>query len=69
MAAKKKSRHATSDGYAYLTKRTMVTKARAAGIRAAEKAMKVMGHVVVEENGRIIKKYADGHIEEVSLIH
>ena len=36
------------------------------GIRkAAEETMKVMGYTVIAENGWVVKKYADGHIERI----
>ncbi len=66
--AKKKSAHLTRDGYAYLTKRTIVTRAKTAGKIAARKAMLTMGFVIAVKNGWLIKKYADGQIEKISKI-
>jgi hypothetical protein len=62
------SRDTTSDGYAYFTKRTLLRRAHAAGKKAAGAAMDEMGYVVVAENGWVIKKYADGRIENISRI-
>ena len=67
-AVKKKSAYATKDGFAYLTKRTVVTKAKTAGRVAARKAMVTMGFVITAKSGWIIKKYADGSIEKISKI-
>ncbi|MBP6623593.1 MAG: hypothetical protein KA198_00385 [Chitinophagaceae bacterium] len=47
----------------YLTKRLTLSKARAAGKLASQKAMKVMGYVVVAENDAVVKKYEDGRTE------
>jgi hypothetical protein len=62
----KRSKYATADGYAYLTKRTLVSKAKAAGVKAAETAMEIMGYTVVKEGDWIVKKYADGRQERLS---
>jgi hypothetical protein len=65
---KKKSAYATRDGFAYLTKRTMVTKAQSAGRIAAQKAMETMGFVVTTSKGWVVKKYADGAIVRIAKI-
>ena len=65
---KKKSAHATRDGFAYLTKRTVVSKAQSAGKLAADKAMKTMGFVITSHRGWVVKKYKDGRIEKISQI-
>lgn len=67
-AAKKKSKYNTTDGHAYLTKRTVVAKAKTAGKKAAA-AMHTMGFVVTIEKGWVIKKYADGRTERINLIN
>ena len=67
-AAKKKSANATRDGFAYLTKRTIISKAKIAGRLAARKAMDTMGFVITTQKGWVIKKYADGTIEKISQI-
>ena len=67
-AAKKKSRYTTKDGYAYLTKRKIVTKAKAAGKRAAKKAMDTMGFVITTHNGWVVKQFPDGAKERISKI-
>ena len=67
-ATKKKSRYTTNDGYAYLTKRKVVTKAKAAGKAAAKKAMDTMGFVVTTHKGWVVNQFADGTIERISKI-
>ena len=67
-AIKKKSAHATRDGYAYLTKRKIVTKAKAAGKAAAKNAMDIMGFVVTTHNGWVVKQFPDGKIERFGKI-
>ena len=56
----KKSKYATIDGKAYLTKRFTVRKARAAAAIAAKEAMNIMGYVVIAKGNKIVRKYADG---------
>ncbi len=63
-----KGQHVTADGYAYLTKRTLVNKARAAITSASNEAMKIMGYVVVAENGWVVRKNADGTTERIEKI-
>lgn len=64
MARKKAvNKYTTSDGFAYLTKRTLVGRAQAAGRAAAQRAMTVMGYVITQQDGLIIKKYQNGEIE------
>lgn len=65
---KKKSAYTTRDGFAYLTKRTVVKKAQTAGRIAAQKAMATMGFVVTTSRGWVVKKYADGVIERIAKI-
>jgi len=67
-AIKKKSAYATRDGYAYLTKRKIVNKAKSAGKAAAKKAMDTMGFVVTIHKGWVVKQFADGTIERISKI-
>jgi hypothetical protein len=62
---KNSSKQTTSDGYAYLTKRILVSKAQQAGRVAARKAMDVMGYVVTVKEGWVVKLYADGTIEKL----
>lgn len=63
-----KGQHATADGYAYLTKRTLLSKAKAAGKKSAEMAMEVMGYIVVAEDGWVVRKNADGTTERLEKI-
>lgn len=59
----------TSDcGYEGLTNQNLVNEANAAGRAAAQKAMRTMGYVVTEQDGWVVKKYADGRIENISRI-
>ena len=67
-AVKKKSKYNTTDGHAYLTKRTVVTKAKTAGKKASADAMRTMGFVVTVQKGWVVKKFADGHTERISSI-
>lgn len=59
---------ATADGFAYLTKRVLVSRAKAAGKVAAAKAMQTMGYVVVAEGGWVVRKNADGSIHRIKRI-
>lgn len=65
---KKKPAHATRDGFAYLTKRKTITKAKAAGREAAKKAMDIMGYVVTTHEDWVVKQFADGTIERIAKI-
>lgn len=65
---KKKNADANSDGHAYLTKRTIIRRARSAGRLAALKAMRTMGYVITVEGEWVVKKFKDGRIEKVSRI-
>jgi hypothetical protein len=53
---------------AYLTKRILIRSARAGGSKAAKEAMKLMGYIIVSENGWIVKKYADGRTKKIKPI-
>ncbi len=68
IATKKTSKYATADGHVYLTKRLTVSKAQAAGRKAASQAMARMGFVVAAEGDRIVKLFADGSREVVGTI-
>jgi hypothetical protein len=52
----------------YLTKRILVSAARAGGREAAKNAMDIMGYVVVVKNGWIVRKYPDGTIEKLERL-
>lgn len=64
----KNDKNTTADGYAYLTKRLLVSKAKAAGKSAADEAMKIMGYVVVAEDGWVVRKNTDGSVERLERI-
>jgi len=70
MATKKKttSRNKTSDGFAYLTKRVLVSKARSAGKIAAKNAMEIMGYVVTVKDGWVVKQHQDGRVEQLEKL-
>jgi hypothetical protein len=68
-AAKKSSKYLTSDGQSYLTKRLLLTKARAAGRKATSDAMRTMGYIVVSHHGTVIRKFADGRIETIQTVN
>lgn len=53
---------------AYLTKRILVSRSRKAVREAAIETMKIMGYVVIAEDGWIIKKYKDGRVERIEEI-
>ena len=61
-------KYQADNGDLYLTKRDTVRLARAAGVKAAAKAMNVMGFVVVAENGWVIRKYNDGRKERIAPV-
>lgn len=61
---KKSIKHTTP----YLTKRRLASAARNGIRRAAAETMQVMGYTIIAENGWVVKKYADGHIEKISPI-
>ncbi|HMI02500.1 MAG TPA: hypothetical protein VK541_08470 [Pedobacter sp.] len=62
------SKDSTSDGFSYLTKRTLVAKAKSAGKFAAKNAMETMGYVVAVKDGWLVKQYSNGDIEKVSEV-
>lgn len=62
---KKASNQTTQDGYAYLTKRTLLSKARSAGKVAAKSAMETMGYVVTVKDNWVVKHHEDGRIEKM----
>jgi hypothetical protein len=65
---KKRSAHVTSDGFSYLTKRLLISKAKSAAQTAADDAMNLMGYVVTVKNGWVVKEFADGHTEQLQEI-
>ncbi|WP_457288553.1 hypothetical protein [Pedobacter sp. UYP24] len=58
----------TSDGFAYLTKRIVVSKAKSAGKAAAKNAMELMGYVVTVRAGWVVKEYQDGKFEQIEKL-
>lgn len=70
MAHKSKgiSKSTTSDGFAYLTKRIVVSKAKSAGKAAAKNAMELMGYVVTVKDGWVIKEHQDGKVEQIEKL-
>jgi len=63
-----KNKYTTSDGYSYLTKRVVVSKAQQAGKKAAKRAMSTMGFVVTVQNGWVVRKYSDGTVHQIKPI-
>ena len=49
----------------YLTTRLLTRLTTRAFREASMEAMKVMGYVVIERDGWIVKKFEDGHIEKM----
>lgn len=64
----KKPAHQTRDGYAYITKRIVVSKAQSAGKSAAARAMKTMGYVVTVRGGWVVRVQQDGKTEKLVRI-
>jgi hypothetical protein len=64
----KVSKHTTKDGFEYLTKRTLVSKAQSAGKIAAKNAMNIMGYIVTVQDGWVVKRYEDGKIEQLQQL-
>lgn len=58
----------TSDGFAYLTKRVLLSKAKSAGKVAAKNAMILMAYVVTVKDGWVVKEYKDGAIEQIEKL-
>jgi len=52
----------------YLTKRILVSAARAGIKKAAEETMEIMGFVVIVKDGWVVKKYRDGTIEKLERL-
>jgi hypothetical protein len=65
---RKSGQHVTSDGYSYLTKRLLLSKAKSAGHNAASQAMNLMGYVVTVKDGWLVKQYASGITEQLQKI-
>lgn len=68
MAGKSTGRSRTSDGFAYLTKRIVVSKAKSAGKAAAKNAMELMGYVVTVKGGWVVKEFQDGKFEQIEKL-
>jgi hypothetical protein len=68
MGTTRASKYVTADGHTYLTKRTTIQKAQAAGKKAAAEAMALMGYVVVAEGDQIVRKYANGDTQVIAPI-
>lgn len=49
----------------YLTTRLLTRLTTKAFREASIEAMKVMGYIVIEQDGWIVKKFEDGHIEKM----
>lgn len=52
----------------YLTKRIIARASRAAVQRAAERTMEVMGYNVEVIKGKVVKRFADGHTEQIEAL-
>jgi hypothetical protein len=65
---RKSGQHVTSDGYSYLTKRLLLSKAKSAGRNAASQAMNVMGYVITVKDGWVVKQYPNGINEQLQKI-
>jgi len=52
----------------YLTKRILVSVAKKGVREAAKETMEIMGYNLIVKDGWVVKKYADGSIENVAPI-
>jgi hypothetical protein len=68
MARKRKNTKTKTEETAYLTKRILVTAAKAGIRRAARETMELMGYTIVAQGNWVVKKYQDGHTERISPI-
>ncbi|HWK57216.1 MAG TPA: hypothetical protein VNQ80_07765 [Parapedobacter sp.] len=68
MSTSTKDKYTTADGYSYMTKRMVVSKAQAAGKKAAKAAMDTMGYVVTVQDGWVVRKNEDGSIERIKQL-
>lgn len=57
---KKKSTHINAEGYAYLTKRVLISASRKAAKKASDEAYQLQGYNLVEEDGWVVKIWSDG---------
>ena len=64
LSSKKKA-----DRSPYLTKRLLVSAAKRGIRKAAKETMQVMGYIVIAQNGWVVKKYADGRIEQIEPLN
>lgn len=62
------TRSTTSDGFAYLTKRVLMRKAKSAGKAAAKNAMDLMGYVITVKDGWVVKEQSDGRVEQIEKL-
>lgn len=53
---------------AYLTTRILKRVSRKATNDAAKRAMEIAGYIITVREGRVVKEYKDGTIEEISTI-
>lgn len=67
-AAKTPSKTKRKKSPPYLTKRILISAAKRGIRKAAEETMQIMGHVVIAQNGWVVRKYADGTIEQIEQI-
>ncbi|WP_145859665.1 hypothetical protein [Pedobacter suwonensis] len=68
IAPRGRGKWATKDGFAYLTKKILVDKAKSAGKVAAKNAMEVMGFVVTVKDGWVVREHSDGRVEQIEKL-
>ncbi|MEO7906526.1 MAG: hypothetical protein ABIT06_06105 [Saprospiraceae bacterium] len=70
MSVKKvrKTRYSTEDGYAYITKRIVLRKAKSAGKIAAANAINTMGYVITVHGDWLVQRNLDGSVQKLSRI-
>ena len=49
----------------YLSKRLLYAAASRAGLKAVHNAMQIAGYIIIAQNGFLVKKYANGHLERI----
>ena len=52
----------------YFTKRILIRKSTEAFQEASEKAMELLGYIVVARDGWVVKEYKDGTVEKIEKI-
>lgn len=62
------SRNNNKRSRTYLTKRILVRAAKAGIVVASDETIEAMGFNVIAHNGRVVRRYADGHMVDIAAI-